>query len=239
MANITTRTEVLINASIELKYVPEKVYYDILNYINRTLDGKAGTDTEEHKAVCIAEGVNNSAPENADHSDVKERTWRTREEVRSAAKRVENATTALKKILKEAFDTPKKFDTKSVTAAEIGDYISEFKDIDPRVIGRILGKISKEYQYWIGTGSRLVKNSKDQYFHVKTYEIPVRKPTIGSTIRACRKDVGLTIGELANYIKWPADVVKRWESDEYAVGPDGIAALKGAFGADCFDTLRI
>ena len=239
MANITTKTEVLINASIELKYVPEKVYYDILDYINRTLDGKSGTDTEEHKAVCIAEDMNDNAPESADHSDVKERTWRTREEAKSAAKRVENATAALKKILKEAFDAPQRFDTKYVTAAEIGNYISEFKDIDPRVIGRILGKISKEYQYWIGIGRRLVKNSKDQYFHMKTYLIPVRKPTIGSTIRACRKDVGLTIGELADYIHWPVDVVKKWESDEYAVGPDAIKLLKGAFGADCFDTLRI
>lgn len=239
MASITTKTDVLINVSIELKYVPEKVYYDILDYINRTLDGKAGNDAEEHKAVCIAEDVNNSAPESADHSDVKERTWRTRAEAKSAAKRVENATTALKTILKEASDTPQRFDTKFVTAAEIGDYISEFKDIDPRVIGRILGKISKEYQYWIGTGRRLVKNSKDQYFQMKTYLIPVQKPTIGSTIRACRKDAGLSISELADYIGYNAGSVKKWESDECLPSSDAIAALENAFGHDCFATPRI
>lgn len=239
MANITTRTEVLINASIELKYVPEKVYYDILDYINRTLDGKAGTDTEEHKAVCIAEDTDNSVPETADHSDEKEKTWKMREEKKIASKRVEDAVSAIKKILKESFDTPQRFDVKEMTSTEIKNYIYEFKDIDPRIIGRILGTLSENYQYWIGTGKRLIMNPSGGQSYRKTYLIPVRKPTIGSTIRACRKDVGLTIGELANYIKWPADVVKRWESDEYAVGPDGIAALKGAFWADCFDTLRI
>ena len=233
------RKELLVNAVLELHWVPEDAYNDILHYI-RKRTGERDDAVEEVMREDSGEKEKPAEPETVNLYGLVKVDSGIKDEMQ---KFVWNLYFKWRK-------NPDKYDLVMMSAKEFiehFDSIACVKLSGPISIGKILGTVARRY----GKGALPVEKKRTlfpcgAYAPVTVYSVPVEKlqteedcapqaeKTIGSVIRGARERDRLSRSELADLIGYPRSSVIAWEEDRYIPSSDALSLMESVFGDDLF-----
>ena len=210
--------EVFINAKIELNHVKESDYKGILDYISRVLESKTESKVEE-------------VPDEAEV----ELSTSTKQKKEKKADKIPEWVKEIEELYLSFYKTPKAYELVEMIPMDFKAQFAGLSSTD--VCGVQIGKCLKEccdlYHLNYRRKDGRSKTTGKRYCQV-AYPIPVRKTSYGNCIHNFCNSFGVTLKEFAEFIGYPVDVVKKWESGEATPSIDAISVIEKHFGKDIF-----
>lgn len=234
-----TRKELLVNAVLELHWIPEDAYNDILYYIRK----RTGQDEESVEEVLREVSGKEEEPVETESVDLMDLVD---EDV--------NIKDTAQKFIQALYlgwhANPGKYDLVLMSAKEFIErfnYVLSLKLCGPISVAKMLSNIARTYgKDILPTKKHNMKFPCGTYAPVTVYSIPVEKTepeetdtslpkkTVGNVIREAREEAKLSRFELADLIGYPILTVVAWEEDRYTPSPDALELMEGLFGKDMF-----